>query len=396
LLFWEQAVADKFFDEQTEQSHIKAAIVAKYFWSWAKVITGYQKREGKKPKIAYIDLFAGAGRYKDGAKSTPLLILEQAIKDGTFCKALVTLFNDKDPENSSSLKRAITELERLDELLYKPEVFCEEVGDRIVQMFEKMNLIPSLMFVDPWGYKGLSLRLVNSVLAKWACECIFFFNYNRISMGLPNVSVDPHMEALFGKERADNLRVKIKDQPSHVRELTIVEEICEALVEMGGKYVLPFRFRNIAGSRTSHHLIFVSKHPLGYKIMKRVMANESSSVEQGVASFEYNPASEDQPLLFGLLRPLDDLEGLLLDEFAGRTISMVDIFNEHNLLTPDCHHNYMLPFTDKNYKDVLTTMEQAGKITGDPPYSQRPKRKGAITCADATLFTFPAKRGEKT
>ena len=56
------------------------------------------------------------------------------------------------------------------------------------------------------------------------------------------------------------LREKLKLLKPEQRELTIVEEICEALVEMGGKYVLPFRFKNDKGSRTSHHLIFVSKH----------------------------------------------------------------------------------------------------------------------------------------
>ena len=61
------------------------------------------------------------------------------------------------------------------------------------------------MFVDPWGYKGLSLRLINSVLKDWACECIFFFNYNRINMGLGNDAVKEHMDALFGEERAAEL-----------------------------------------------------------------------------------------------------------------------------------------------------------------------------------------------
>ena len=28
-------------------------------------------------------------------------------------------------------------------------------------MFEKMSLVPTFFFIDPWGYKGLSLRLVN-------------------------------------------------------------------------------------------------------------------------------------------------------------------------------------------------------------------------------------------
>ncbi len=76
------------------------------------------------------------------------------------------------------------------------------------------------------------------------------------------------------------------------RELTIVNEIAQALRDLGGKYVLPFRFRNEAGSRTSHHLIFVSKHFKGDQVMKEVMAKQSSETHEGVASFEYNPASE--------------------------------------------------------------------------------------------------------
>src|SRR5207248_10024637 len=41
----------------------------------------------------------------------------------------------------------------------------------------------TFLFVDPFGYKGLSLQLVNSVIKDWGCDCVFFFNYNRISMG---------------------------------------------------------------------------------------------------------------------------------------------------------------------------------------------------------------------
>jgi hypothetical protein len=32
-------MATSFFDESSEQSQIKAQIVSKYFWAWAKVIT---------------------------------------------------------------------------------------------------------------------------------------------------------------------------------------------------------------------------------------------------------------------------------------------------------------------------------------------------------------------
>src|SRR5437773_9778969 len=123
----------KFFDEQTEQSAVKATIVSKYFWSWAKVILS----QAHVSKIAYIDLFAGPGRYKDGTKSTPLLILEQAVADPDLRRMLVTIFNDLDSTNTHSLERAITELPGIAKLKYSPKVYNEEVGEKVVARFEE-------------------------------------------------------------------------------------------------------------------------------------------------------------------------------------------------------------------------------------------------------------------
>lgn len=279
--------SDAFFKEAKEQSLVKTAIVSKYFWAWAKVIISTTKRYNG--KIAYIDLFAGPGRYEDGTKSTPLLVLERAIADEDMRQMLVTVFNDVDGNNSQSLETAIRAVSGISSLKYTPQVYNNEVGEEIVKMFEQMRLIPTLFFVDPWGYKGLTLRLVNSVLKNWGCDCIFFFNYNRINMGLPNQFVDVHLNSLFGEQRANNLRQRIRLLEPFERELTIVEELCEALHEMGGKFVLPFCFKNEKGTRTSHYLFFVSKNFKGYEIMKEVMAKESSSTNQDVPSFEYCP-----------------------------------------------------------------------------------------------------------
>lgn len=374
-------MGENFFDEQKEQSQVKTTIVTKYFWAWAKIITNVQGRSSRDKRIAYIDLFAGPGRYKDGAKSTPLLILEQAIGN-EFKDYLVTMFNDKDEENTSTLEAEIQKIPDIDKLKHAPDVYTSEVGENIVKMFEGLSFVPTLFFVDPWGYKGLSLRLINSVLKDWACECIFFFNYTRINMGLSNAAVQKHMVALFGEERAGKLKTKLEPMTPYQRELTIVEEICEALREMGGKYVLPFAFKDAKGIRTKHHLIFVSKHPLGYGIIKEIMAKESSAAQEGVASFEYNPAEAAQPLLFRFTKTLDDLEQELAEQFAGQSMTMNEVFERHNVDTP---------FIKKNYKDVLTKMEIAGTISAQPPRTDRPKRNGEVTFADKVVVTFKPK-----
>ncbi len=202
---------NSFFDESKEQSQVKSAIVSKYFGAWSKVIIATQTHGSRTPqgKIAYIDLFAGPGRFKDGTKSTPVIILENAIQDKDLSQRLITLFNDKDENNSSSLEEAIKDIKGIEKLKYQPQVSRNEVGDEIVKMFEQKHLIPTLFFVDPWGYKGLSLRLVNSVLKDWGCDCIFFFNYNRINAGISNPFVREHMNSLFGEQRADELRIKL-------------------------------------------------------------------------------------------------------------------------------------------------------------------------------------------
>src|ERR1700736_6123205 len=101
-------MAENFFDEQSAQSQIKAAIVADYFWAWASVIISVQKRFPQHAqRIAYIDLFAGPGRYENGAASTPLLIMERASQDPEIRGGLVAIFNDKDERNTASLEQEI-------------------------------------------------------------------------------------------------------------------------------------------------------------------------------------------------------------------------------------------------------------------------------------------------
>ena len=68
---------NSFFEHMDDRSRAKATIVAKYFASWANVVIHANSQRVE--KIAYIDLFAGPGRYKDGSASTPLLVLQTAI-----------------------------------------------------------------------------------------------------------------------------------------------------------------------------------------------------------------------------------------------------------------------------------------------------------------------------
>src|SRR6267378_68957 len=374
-------VDNQFFAESREQSQIKARIVAKYFWAWAKVVIPSTKLHGN--RIAYIDLFAGPGRYEDGTISTPLLVLQSAIEDPDMRNMLVTVFNDRDVENAGKLRAAIEALPGINTLKYKPQISNQVVGEELAKMFSGLRLVPTFFFVDPWGYKGLSLGLINSVLQNWGCDCVFFFNYNRVNMGLNNDSVREHMDVLFGKERADKLRATLSGLSPADRESAIVEELAQSLKSLGGGFVLPFAFKDENANRTKQHLIFVTKYFRGYEIMKEIMAKESSDHVQGVPSFEFSPASERYPMLFELSRPLDDLADMLLTDFAGETAIMKDIYSRHSVDRP---------YIERNYKQALIALEAQGKVTAEPPAEKRRKIKGQVTFADQVKVIFPRKQ----
>lgn len=369
-----------FYDEMTEQSQVKAEIVRKYFYAWAKIIIPQVKKRGGR-KIAYLDLFAGRGRYEDGNKSTPLLVLEAAIRDQEMSQRLVTLFNEGDPDNARLLQEEINALPGIDQLRNKPKVQNHQIGEPVLNAIEKLTFLPpTLAFIDPWGYKGLSLRLVKAILRHWGCDCIFFFNYRRVNASLSNPVFTNNMNDLFGEARAEALRPVLESLSPEEREIAIVNELTLALQEIGGQYVLPFCFKTDSGHRTSHHLIFVSKNVLGYTIMKSIMGIQSSNNDQGVPSFVYNPASKHYQLLFELSRPLDDLVDLLLTRFAGQTLTVKRIFESHHVGRP-----YIL----RNYQDALRQLESDSRIITNPPATGRRKQHGKITFPETVQVTFP-------
>lgn len=361
-----------FFDTPESQSIIKTEIVTKYFSPWSKVMIGQGAG-----RIAYIDLFSGPGVFGDGTPSTPVSILDKAIKEDSLRARLVTVFNDKDLGHAEHLRSAIKALPGIETLAHFPQVSTIEVGSEVVDLFQGANLIPTLFFIDPWGYKGLSLDLIGTAIRSWGCECIFFFNYNRIHAALRNRLVAKPMNDLFGERRADELRHRWESLPSKERQRMIMSEFAEAVKDIGGRYVLPFGMRSQHAKRTSHYIIFVTKHPLGYKIMKDVMYSLSSD-DQEVRAFEYVPVKSPQLRLLDPENPysITALKGILMSSCAGKSLRVKDVYERHILET-----QYLL----RHVKNALMELESERRVRINPPAESRPKG----TLGDDKVVSFP-------
>src|SRR5690242_11656260 len=97
---------------------------------------------------------------------------------------LVTLFNDDNEDHVRALEAAVNDIPGIDGLCYRPKFWNKRVDAQVTKYFKTIRLVPTLLFADPWGYKGLSLDLIKYLLRNWGTDCIFFFNFNRVNMHL--------------------------------------------------------------------------------------------------------------------------------------------------------------------------------------------------------------------
>ena len=367
-----------FFADQTEQSAVKAHIVSSYFSAWSGVIQKWNT------PMAYIDLFCGPGKYGDEHLSAPLLIIQSTLGNPKLLNKMNFVFNDYDPNNIASLKKSIMQIDTNGVLSQKIQYYNETIEAGFHSRLRIPKNMPVLSFVDPFGYKGLTLSLISFLISNSGSDCIFFFNYNRINMALSsNTKFDEHLKMLFGNTLTVALKKQLENLSPEQREPIVLNALVEALREGNSNYVLPFKFYSSEMIRTSHFIIFVTKHPLACKIMKQIMYSNSAKDSDGVATFSFKDSHNfgtefDQLTMFDC--PLQTLKDNLMKKYFHQNVSVSVICND-----VDC--DFSNHFVGKNAKDALKQLETEGKIEVVSGRKQK-YRKGQLTMPDNTIIQF--------
>ena len=169
---------EEFFKTQTASSFIKANIVAEYFPQYCRIIS-----KSPQEQIVYMDLFSGPGLYEDGKHSTPLLIAKTCANDSILKSKVLLAFNDK--HYSEQLKQNFTNLFPDGTFYFTPRFGNLTVGEDdaiykyLTKPTSKRNAKPTLLFFDPWGYKGIDTLALAKFLKNWGNEIFLFINIKR-------------------------------------------------------------------------------------------------------------------------------------------------------------------------------------------------------------------------
>ena len=369
-----------FFETPTEQSTIKQMIVSKYFGTWVNVIKNSWASDNP---IAYVDLFSGPGVYEDGTESVPLRVVRTVLDDRALVKRIRLFFNDQNENYIEALKDNIRRVDSQDVLRNNIKYSKYSVGSEFYQRLNFPSNVPVFSYVDPFGYKGITRELIGKLIQNNGSDCIFFFNYSRLNMAFStNPRFDTYLSNIFGAERMIKLNDILQDLPPSQRESIVLNALSDSLCEIGAINPLAFKFYSQEKQRTSHFIVFVSKHPLATRIMKQTMYSVSAKDADGVALFEYHDQKN-----FGIEYPQKSLfdspfQGLITE--LKRKNSGQKIVVEQLCAFYEC--NYKSPFVKQNVKAALLQLEEDGLLTVEGRKKQT--SKGKKTLPDAAIVVF--------
>ena len=343
----------QFFEQQSLSSRVKASIVSEYFPKYCKIIIHHRRPKS----IRFIDLFAGPGIYDDGNVSTPILVGRNCKEDNTLCQLVQFIFNDN--TYSEQLKENF--INEFPEGTFAKKVHfrnrtvgeCEEIYQYLERStYEgKYNEKPSLLFFDPFDYKGMRTKSLAKFLGYWGNEIFIFINTKRIHPALENDKFEDLMKSWFPTTLETIKRERRYKQSVSERLNLIIQNLGKEFSSLlkSEVYYTAFRFQEEDIETTSHYLLHLTKGSRGFDLVKTVY-NDYANVDtifDGVNTYTFDAkkVNEKMAALFDIkAENIDKLKNEIYNEYAGRTISAYDLFEEHqtNCLYSKSHYTIAL------------------------------------------------------
>jgi three-Cys-motif partner protein len=363
--------AEDFFKKKRETSEIKSEIFIKYFKFWCGILLHGQKYK-QINEVIYIDLFSGPGYYEDQEPSTPIKILNSIFKTNgqkiDLNISVKTFFNDSNSGLIAQLEKNINELEYYPNLVHKPVLLNKVASRTLLTSLLKKN-VPSLTFIDPFGYTFSMQMLLDSV-REWGSDLFMLFNLNRIRAAIMNPTVEKLMNEIFQNELNEIRDYYLKETNPHKREDYILDKF-EKLFRDKGYFLFKFKINFLEKNSTSHYLILVTKVKIAYNSMKDIMSKYSDYQPDGVPLFATNTISTplffDDLATYSILKLKDDL---IKNSNRYNYMVLEDIFLEHSINT-----NYI----KVNYKSAIELLLNETKIKIENPKGEIAK-KITYTC----------------
>lgn len=343
--------------EMEPHTAAKHAILKRYLQAWMVILS-----QGKFREILYIDGFAGPGEYKDGEMGSPIIALQTALSYRPPLTAkLHFLFVEKDPARSEHLKELTDKMSLPGnfEVIVAGEATFENAFDQHYPHYQRLGrLIPTFAFIDPFGWTGAPMSIVQRIMQNKSCEVFVNFMYEEIDRFITHPDQVDNFNLLFGSHEWERCKALVEVCS---RRRCLHDLYSEQMQSKGNvRHVRSFTMSNDKDV-TDYMLFYGTNELLGLKKMKEAMWK----VDEG-GGFSFSDATDPrQTVLFGAEPNIAQLKSDLLRRFKDSEATIAEI--EHFVVVETA-------FRETHYKKLLRSMEvdtQEIRITSAPEKRKR-------------------------
>lgn len=354
--------------EMEPHTAAKHAILKRYLQAWMVILS-----QAKFPEILYIDGFAGPGAYKNGEVGSPIIAVQTALDYRPPLTArLHFLFVEKDPERAAHLQSRISQLNLPSNFEVKVEggITFEDAFKKHYFTYQRLGrLIPTFAFIDPFGWTGAPMSIVQTIMQHKSCEVFVNFMYEEINRFISHPDQVENFNSLFGTPSWVRCKeiVEAGGRRRYLHDLYTDQMLCKGNV----KHVRSFTMSNDRDV-TDYILFYGTNEVLGLKKMKEAMWKVDES-----GTFRFSDATDpNQTVLFGTEPNSLQLKHDLVRKFKGSKRTVKEI--EHYVVTETA-------FRETHYKKVLKAMELE---TGEIEIKSAPegRKKGQYGSPDIEIY----------
>lgn len=174
-----------FFGQRSAQAVLKHGLLTRY----AHYFAG-RAGSATQGRVAFIDGYAGEGRYQDGSPGSPLLLASQATRAQMFGRDIKLAFVERDADRRLELRESLAEAGIEPDRLLGGDL--DEVVDGLVDRYTRHAV---LVFVDPFGLavdRSTLERVLRRRSSQQPIDVLYHFSLSTVArMGRAGVVEGP-------------------------------------------------------------------------------------------------------------------------------------------------------------------------------------------------------------
>lgn len=246
----------------------KHRVLESYLGAWLPILSSWNKR------IRFVDAFAGPGEYSGGEPGSPMIALQTLVEHSARPRMdceFSYVFIEATKPRFDHLKDVLT---RIDDRLpsncrYQTvnSTFDESLT-RVMDQLDRENksLEPTLVMIDPFGIKGVSMNVIQRILQHPSTEVYISFMYRDINRFRDADHFEKGMDALIGTPEWRDIT---EIEGAEARKAQFFELFRAQLKAAGARYVVNFELYE--GERLIYAIFFGTQHLEGCDQMKKAI-----------------------------------------------------------------------------------------------------------------------------